>query len=75
MIGTVITGAIVGAIAGRMMHAHNGLFINIIIGVLGSSVGHFLFGLIGFHAYGLAGFIVDIIGACVVIALARKIAR
>lgn len=75
MLGSIIIGAIVGAIAGNLMHTHNGLIMNILIGVLGSSVGHFLFGLIGFHAHGLAGIIVDIIGACVVISLARKIAK
>ena len=75
MIGSIIIGAIVGAIAGNLMHTRNGLLMNIIIGILGSSVGHFLFGIIGFHARGLAGIIVDIIGACVVIARARKIAK
>lgn len=74
MIGSVIIGAIVGMLAGNIMHSRHGLFMNIIIGMVGSTVGHFLFGLIGFSARGLAGFIVDIIGACVVISLARKIA-
>ncbi len=74
MIGAIIIGAIVGAIASRLMGADNGLLMNIIIGIVGSSVGRFLFGLIGFTARGLAGGIVSVIGACVVIALARKIA-
>lgn len=75
MIGAIIIGAIIGCIAGKIMHSHHGLIINIIVGIVGSSVGHFLFGIIGFHASGLAGIIVDIIGACVVISIARKIAR
>ena len=74
MIGAIIIGAIVGAIASRLMGADNGLLMNIIIGIVGSSVGRFLFGLIGFTARGLADGIVSVIGACVVIALARKIA-
>ena len=74
MIGSIIIGAIVGAIASKLMHADNGLLMNIIIGILGSSVGKYLFGLIGFSARGFAGGIVNVIGACVVIALARKIA-
>ncbi len=73
MIGTIIVGAIIGSIAGKMMGARQGLMMNIIIGILGANVGHFLFGLIGFSAHGLAGVIVEIIGACVVISLARKI--
>ena len=74
MIGAIIIGPLVGAIASRLMGADNGLLMNIIIGIVGSSVGRFLFGLIGFTARGLAGGIVSVIGACVVIALARKIA-
>lgn len=73
MLGTIIVGAIVGAIASKLMNADNGFLINILVGVLGAWVGHFLFGLIGFSAHGFAGLIVEIIGACVVIALARKI--
>lgn len=74
MIGSIIIGAITGALAGKIMRSHHGFILNIIIGMVGSSVGHFLFGLIGFSAHGLAGFIVDVIGACVVISIARKIA-
>ena len=74
MIGSIIVGAVVGAIASRLMNADSGLFMNIVIGIVGSSVGRFLFGLIGFTARGLAGGIVNVIGACVVIAMARKIA-
>ncbi len=74
MIISIIIGALVGAMAGRIMNSHHGLLMNILIGIVGSSVGHFLFGLIGFSAHGLAGLVVDIIGACIVIALARKIA-
>ena len=72
MIGTIIVGAIIGAIASRLMHADNGLLMNILIGVAGAYVGHFLFGIIGFSATGLAGIVVEVIGACVVIAIARK---
>ena len=46
---------------------------NIVIGVVGSFVGSFLFGLIGFHAVGIANIIVSVIGACICIAVARKI--
>lgn len=73
MLGSVIVGAIVGAIAGKLMNANLGLIMCIIIGIGGSFMGKFLFGLIGFSATGLAGVIVDVIGACVVIAIARKI--
>ncbi len=73
MIGTVITGAIIGAVASRIMNSRHGFFMNMVIGMAGSSLGHFIFGLLGFTAYGLAGLLVEIIGACLVISLARKI--
>ena len=44
-----------------------------VIGMAGASLGHFLFGLVGFTAHGLAGFLVEVTGACLVISLARKI--
>ena len=75
MLGSIITGAVIGFIASKLMHAENSFIVNVIIGMLGSVTGNFLFGLIGIYAYGFAGIIVDIIGACVVIALARKISR
>jgi len=73
MIGTIIVGAIIGAIAGKIMHTHHGLLLNILVGIVGSSVGHALVGFIGIHATGIAGVMVDILGACVVISVARKI--
>ena len=73
MIGSVITGAIIGAVASRIMHSRHGFFMNMIIGMAGASLGHFLFGLVGFTAHGLAGFLVEVTGACLVISLARKI--
>ena len=73
MIGSIITGAIIGAIASRIMNSEHGFIMNMIIGMSGSALGHFLFGLVGFTARGLAGLLVDIIGACLVISLARKI--
>lgn len=74
MIGAIIIGAIVGFIATKIMGAESNWILNIILGMAGSFVGRFIFGIIGFHAVsGLAGLIVSVIGACVCIAIARKI--
>ena len=43
MIGSVITGAIIGAVASRIMHSRHGFFMNMVIGMAGASLGHFLF--------------------------------
>ena len=49
----------------RLMHHHTSLIRNIIVGIVGSALGNFLFSLIGFHAYkGLSSFLVSVVGAC-----------
>ena len=73
MIWSIIAGAIVGSIAGRIMNSDLSFILCILVGVAGSFVGSFLFGLIGFHTTGLANFIVSIIGACICISIARKV--
>lgn len=73
MLWSIIAGAIVGCIAGKIMDSELGLVMCIIVGVVGSFVGSFLFGLIGFHTTGIANFIVSVIGACICISVARKI--
>ena len=76
MLGSLIMGALVGFIAGKLMNAEGGLLRNIIIGVVGSFVGSAVFGAIGFYAYGMfADLLVDIAGACLFIWLARKLFR
>ena len=74
MIGSIIMGAIVGWLAGKLMDEEGGLLRNIIIGVIGSFVGSFVFGLIGLSAHGfIGGLIVSVVGACLFIWLGRKL--
>ena len=74
MIGAIIMGGIVGWIASKLMNTEGGLLRNIITGVIGSFVGSFAFGLIGFHAHGLiANLIVGTVGACLFVWLGRKL--
>ena len=76
LLGSLIMGALVGTIAGKLMDADGGLVRNILIGIVGSVVGSAVFGLIGFHAYGwIATLIVDVAGACLFIWLGRKLFR
>ena len=68
LIGTLISGAFVGWIAGILMHEPGSWMRNIIIGIVGSALGGFLFSLIGFYAHGtIARLIVNVIGACLLI--------
>jgi len=75
MISALITGAIVGWLAGRIMDTRkSGWIRNILVGIIGSSLGTFLFGLLGFTAHGLiAELIVSVVGACVFIWLIGRL--
>ena len=57
------------------MHRHTSLVRNIIVGIVGSALGNFLFSLIGFHAYkGISSFLVSVVGACVLLWIVDLIA-
>lgn len=74
LIGSLITGAIIGWIASKIMNSESGLLRNIVVGIVGSFVGSFLFGLLGFYAFGwFANLVISVIGACVFIWLGRKL--
>lgn len=76
LLGSLIMGALVGWIAGKLMDADSGFLRNIIIGVVGSAVGSAVFGIFGFYAYGwLANLIVSVAGACLFIWVGRKVFR
>ena len=49
-IGAIIVGGLIGWIASIIMktNAQQGIFLNIIVGAIGSSLGRFVFGLLGY---------------------------
>ena len=63
MIGSLIMGAIVGWIAGKLMNVKGGILRNIIVGLVGSFVGGAVFGLIGFSAHGLIANLIVVLWA------------
>lgn len=74
LLGSLIMGALVGWIAGKLMNADGSLLQNIVVGIVGSAVGSVLFGLLGFYAFGwFANLAVSVVGACVFIWLARRL--
>jgi uncharacterized membrane protein YeaQ/YmgE (transglycosylase-associated protein family) len=78
LIWFVILGAIVGWLAGKIMSGHGyGIIWDIVLGILGSFVGGFVFSLIfGTQPTGLViSFIVALIGAIVLVALVRMVRR
>ena len=72
---TLICGSFIGWLAGKLMHRHTSLVRNLIVGIVGSALGNFLFSLIGFHAYkGISSFLVSVVGACVLLWIVDLIA-
>ena len=72
----VLVGALAGYLAGRFMGTETSMGRNIVLGVLGSFVGEFLFGLIGIHASGsFSSFAISVVGACICIWVGQKLAK
>ena len=69
LLGSLIMGALVGWIAGHLMGTKGGL-----VGVIGSFVGSFVCAFLGFYAYGfIATLVVNVVGACLLIWLGRRL--
>ncbi|MFI0467383.1 MULTISPECIES: GlsB/YeaQ/YmgE family stress response membrane protein [Saccharopolyspora] len=77
IIGWIVFGLIAGFIARAVVPGKDniGLLMTIVIGVAGSVVGGFLFGLltVGFRGFQPAGWIGSIIGAVIVLVVYNKV--
>jgi len=76
MIMVIIIGGIIGWLASIVMktNAQMGLIANIVVGVVGSLIGHWGAGALGIAAIGtLANWIVSLLGAVALIALLRAV--
>lgn len=75
-IAAIIIGGLAGWIASNFMKSDTGIFMNIILGIIGAAVASFLFSLLGVSFGGWIGYLVaGFIGACILIAGARAIRR
>ena len=74
LIMMIIVGAVAGFIAERVMNFDTGLFMNIVIGILGALVGNWLFHLLGVNDVEgiLYQLFVAVFGACVLILVYRS---
>ena len=76
LIWTLICGSFIGWLAGVIMGQPGTTLRNIVVGIAGSALGHFLFRCIGFYATGgLAAFLVSVIGACVLLVIVNWLSR
>ncbi len=75
-IAAIIIGGLAGWFASMFMKSDTGIFMNILLGIIGAAVASFLFGLLGVGFGGWTGYLVaGFIGACILIAIARAIKR
>ena len=73
---TIVVGGIVGWIGSMIMktNAQMGIFANVIVGIVGASLGFWLAGFLGLGANGpIASWIVAIVGAMLLIAILKKL--
>lgn len=72
----IIFGGLVGLVASMIMGGGNGLLIDIILGIIGASVGGWVmdfFGKSGVSGFNIYSFLVALLGAIILIAIARAI--
>ncbi|EJF74920.1 GlsB/YeaQ/YmgE family stress response membrane protein [Bartonella birtlesii] len=73
-IAAIIIGGLAGWAAQYLMKKQTGLFLNIILGIIGATLASFLFSLFGVSFVGWFGYLVSgFIGACVLIWIGQKI--
>jgi len=74
----IIFGGLVGWVASLIMNTHEGLLLDIALGIVGAIVGGWLmsfFGKVGVTGFNIYSFIVAIIGAVVLIAVVKMLRR
>ncbi len=74
----IIFGALVGWVASIVMGGTNGLLIDIIVGIIGASLGGWImdfFGKSGVSGFNVYSFLVALLGAVVLIAVVRALQR
>ncbi len=77
LIASLVIGALSGAAANKIMHGNpKGFFQNALLGIVGGLVGGFLGNMIGIGGDGwISSILLAIAGSCLVVWLARKIAK
>jgi uncharacterized membrane protein YeaQ/YmgE (transglycosylase-associated protein family) len=73
---TIVIGGIVGWLASIVMktNAQMGMIANVIVGIVGSSLGFWIAGLLGFAAMStIAGYVTSVIGAAVLIGILKAL--
>ncbi|UTO27929.1 GlsB/YeaQ/YmgE family stress response membrane protein [Bartonella harrusi] len=73
-IAAIIIGGLAGWAAQYFMKSQTGVFLNIILGIIGAALASFVFSLLGVSFSGWVGYLISgFIGACVLIWIGRKV--
>jgi uncharacterized membrane protein YeaQ/YmgE (transglycosylase-associated protein family) len=77
LLWTIVIGILAGYIAGLLVKGRGmGLGIDLLVGIVGSVLGGFVFGLLGLAAYGLVGrLVMSVAGAVLLLLLVRALKR
>jgi uncharacterized membrane protein YeaQ/YmgE (transglycosylase-associated protein family) len=77
LIWTILLGILAGFIASKLVSGSGqGLLMDLVIGIVGSVLGGWIFTLLGLAAYGLVGqLIMAVIGAVVLLLIVRAIKK
>ena len=68
-IGAIIVGGLAGWLAEMFMKSGTGIFMNIVLGIVGAAVANFLLGFFGVALGGWIGYLIaGFIGACIPLA-------
>jgi uncharacterized membrane protein YeaQ/YmgE (transglycosylase-associated protein family) len=75
LIWEIAIGILAGFLAGKIMRGKGyGVLMDLVLGLVGSVVGGFVFGLLGLHGYGLTGQLaIATAGAVMLIWLVRRL--
>jgi uncharacterized membrane protein YeaQ/YmgE (transglycosylase-associated protein family) len=71
----IVLGILAGWLAGKIMRGRGyGVLLDLVLGIIGSLIGGFVFGLLGLHAYSFIGsLVVATAGAVMLLYLVRRL--
>ena len=77
LLWTIIIGILAGFIAGKIVKGHGmGALMDLLVGIVGSVLGGWIFTLLGLAAYGLIGqLVMATVGAVVLLLIVRAIKK
>jgi uncharacterized membrane protein YeaQ/YmgE (transglycosylase-associated protein family) len=79
ILGTILIGAIAGWIAEKLTHSDMGLFLNIVVGIIGSFIGAFIANALGlrldelFQGWFWGNLLVSVFGAVILLVILKMV--